>query len=1146
MSVDFKGYLKKLKVKQLKDLLKNINVLPIPKLKKDIVKVLSDNEDKFNKEGEKYNIIEQPKKEQEKTKIKPPTLAQQKRELKLKVKQPEDMTKEELIEAYRELDNIIQQQAKKKQVSFGKKILKKTGLKKLTPDELEQLSKEADYTQLLESRTALLGDKKITLQKHQKRFIEGFLYSNLKSAIMFHGVGTGKTFSAVGCVKSYLQIYPQNKVMIITPPALLFNFIDSMIDYGIDPRDKRFSYYSYVSFTNKKIDTTNSLMIIDEAHNMRTQIEYTETDTGKVERIYSGKRPYEAILRGANAHKVMLMTATPFINKPYDIENLLAIGDGRVSYNEEIFGTMVSDPQVRYDYFKYRISKFMNPINSEDFPDKIEKYVPIVIERATKDADRIYAMANRKTNPAYVYTRQASIDIGDGAKLKFIQKKLSENPTKKYVIYVSFHYAINDIEDALDKMNEKAVIISGRVSTLDKATAIDTYNNYDNENSEYYKKSRVMIISKAGAEGVSLTETRGIFVMDGVWNEALYVQIVARAIRYKSHANLPKEERYVEVYKLFNCFPNEAKILEKLNGGGKFNYKKFLDEFIEYKAMLARRKKQDETFDFRDLERSKKGSSERKQILQNMKYAKGRAGYVSKDIVDSFGGVPSTDFYMFVLQKSKQDVIDKLLTELEQVPELEKIITDMPEIQKLYKMVQKAYKKGDIVDNETIIKKLQSILGKEEAKAGLKLERAIDAKDSQLSQYLGKKKELTSLLKAKIKRRIKQEFFTPTKYVKELIQLSGLHLARKDRIYNCLETSAGWGNIVKGVIEVAEKKKLNIDFDLVEIQEENRKELKQIQDIIPHMVQLQKEPDFIQFLSSKKYDYVFTNPPFHLQQKYNKQYNQDVYSYHFIMRAYAMLKPLGILVAITGREWEQSDKAKEFYKEVGAKTINVSVNWSDDKALKKGMEISKLDITFIRIDKLNENPILDNKLIELTNKLVKDEERNKDKLGESLKNIEKEAIKDIQEEDLDFSKQVEQVKELKPPKLKKKVGKDIEKEAIEDIKKYIKKYDKEGIKENIPSPNLQNIKKYKDKQRDLIKLIDDKMKNITYLREFVSNNNELINEFNKVREEFNKKLSEHFWKNRETEIKPKEKTEKKRRIRRKKEIPISSIQTLRM
>ena len=72
------------------------------------------------------------------------------------------------------------------------------------------------------------------------------------------------------------------------------------------------------------------------------------------------------------------------------------------------------------------------------------------------------------------------------------------------------------------------------------------------------------------------------------------------------------------------------------------------------------------------------------------------------------------------------------------------------------------------------------------------------------------------------------------------------------------------------------------------------------------------------------------------------------------------------------------------------------------------------------------------------------------------------------------------------------------------------------------------------------------MKNITYLREFVSNNNELINEFNKVREEFNKKLSEHFWKNRETEKKPEEKPVLKRRIRRKKEIPISNIQTLRM
>lgn len=860
------------------------------------------------------------------------------------------------------------------QKAITKKILKKTGLKDLTDEELDQLRKERDYTTLLESKKSIIGDKKVVLQDHQKKFIESFLYSNLRSAIMFHGVGTGKTFTAVACVKSYMQLYPNNNVIVITPPALLFNFIDSMIAYGVDPRDKKFSYYSYVSFINKKVETKNALLIIDEAHNLRTEVNIVEDDEGKIMGANKGARPYETIIRSMKCHKVLLMTATPFINKPYDCENLLAIGDGRMPYSEDIFGTMISDPEVRYDYFKYRISKFINPENNEDFPNKIEKYVPIVVDRLSKESQKIYAQSNRKTNPAYVYSRQASINSD---KIDFVKKKIMSNPTKKYVIYVSFHRSIEKIKKIFSKVKEKVVEISGNINLIDKAIAIDTYNNFENKDSEYYKKSRIMIISKAGAEGVSLQQTRGIFIMDGVWNEALYTQIVARAIRYKSHDKLPKKERYVEVYKLFYCFDDEAVILEKLNKGGSFNFNKFLEDFATYKKVLKQNK---DTFNFMDFEQTKKGSVERKKLLQSMDYAKGRAGYITQDLMSSFRGTPSTDFYMFVLEKSKQDVIDRLLIELERAPNLEKIISDIPEVKKLYNKSQRKFKSGK---NVKIIEELQKILGTEEAKAGRKLKRIIDANESNLVKYIEKKKEVSSLLKAKIKRRIKQEFFTPTKYVNELIDLSGINNAKPNQIYNILEPSAGYGNIVKVVMNVAERKKLNIDFDLVEIQNDNRKELKQIEDIIPHMIHLQKEPDFIQFLSSKKYDYVFMNPPFHLQQKNNKQYNKDVYSFHFVMRAYAMLKKNGVLVAITGREWKDNKEAVKFYKDVNAKTIDVQVDWSDDKALKKGMEIKKLDITFIRIDKVDINPNQDNDLLEYTNKLVAKEKKTKGKTAKT-------------------------------------------------------------------------------------------------------------------------------------------------------------------
>lgn len=876
-----------------------------------------------------------------------------------------DSSANEILKLQKKVEELEAQLQKKelaKGKAFNRKLLRKTGLKQLSAEELEALKN--DYTNLLEGKTPLIeGQLSINLQEHQKKFIESFLYSNLRSAILFHGVGTGKTFSAVATTKAYLQLYPNNKVILVSPPALLFNFIDSMIAYGLNPQDKRFSYYSYTTFANKKIDVKDSLLIIDEAHNLRTQVDWSEgideKTGGSKEIVYKGKRPFLTIKKSKEAHKVMLLTATPFINKPYDIENLLAIGEGRLPYSEDIFGNMVSDDLGRYDYFKYRISKFINPTNDDNFPEKREKYVPIVVDRDSKEGRKIIAQAG-KMNPAYVYSRLASL-FSNGKKMDYIISEINKpiNKGKKFVIYTSFIKGVDKLVSKLKKDGIKDIgVISGEKNTIEKANDIEDYNN---------NKIKIMIITRAGAEGVSLNETRGIFVIDGVWNEALYTQIVARAIRYKSHSKLPKNERFVNVYKLFICYPDEGEILEKINKGGYFNYADWLNNLNLIKAQS--KKSKEKGFLIEKLAELKKGSEERREYLkENMKFAKGKSSYIVRDIFSNFSGLPSTDFYMFVLQKSKLSVIDNLIDELIKIPVIEKTITDMPEVKKLYDEIHNNPMKKA---NEDFIKDLQKILSVEEGKANTLLTRSIDNKESKLSQFIDKKKEVSALLKEKMKVRVKQEFFTPTEFVKDLIDLSGFEYTSNKKIYNILEPSAGWGNIIKGLLEVIQRKKLNVDIDLVEIQPDNRKELQKLSDIIPHMIHLQKEPDFLKFLSSKKYDFIFMNPPFYLQTKNNKEYLKDVYSYHFVMRAYAMLDVGGVLVAITGREWEKDEVAKSFYKQVNAKTINKTVKWGGE-GLKKGAEVSKLDITFIKIVKNKDNPKLDNELINLTNRLLKD------------------------------------------------------------------------------------------------------------------------------------------------------------------------------
>ena len=307
-------------------------------------------------------------------------------------------------------------------------IERKTGIARLTDLEAEELLNRQDYSNIYEGKNPLgkfEGKGKINLLEHQRKFLTGFFVGNLRSAIVYHGVGTGKTFSAVACCKLYLQLYPKGNVIVITPPAVLFNFIDSLAAYGVNPQDPRFQFLSYTKFQNNKtISTKDSLIIVDEAHNLRTEIigsiqeEAEVEDDGEVSNklkydlktIRKGKRPASLIIKGAEANKIVLLTATPFINSPYDIENLMAIGDSRFPLDKTLFGEKISSIDFRYDYFRYRISKYDRNFKKGDFPEMREKYVGLPVKEDDEKAKDLKALAGEE-NP-FIFSISSNFFIG--------------------------------------------------------------------------------------------------------------------------------------------------------------------------------------------------------------------------------------------------------------------------------------------------------------------------------------------------------------------------------------------------------------------------------------------------------------------------------------------------------------------------------------------------------------------------------------------------------------------------------------------------------------------------------------------------------------------------------------------------------------
>jgi hypothetical protein len=91
----------------------------------------------------------------------------------------------------------------------------------------------------------------------------------------------------------------------------------------------------------------------------------------------------------------------------------------------------------------------------------------------------------------------------------------------------------------------------------------------------YGELCKVFMITKAGAEGLSLYNIRTVHIMEPYWNKVLTDQVKGRAVRICSHKNLPVNERTVDVYTYLSVFNGPPSLTFQLKDGSKTS-----DEYI--------------------------------------------------------------------------------------------------------------------------------------------------------------------------------------------------------------------------------------------------------------------------------------------------------------------------------------------------------------------------------------------------------------------------------------------------------------------------------------------------------------------------------------------------------------------------------------
>jgi hypothetical protein len=842
--------------------------------------------------------------------------------------------------------------------------LKKIGLKKFNEEEEEKYKEEQKY------RNAFKTSKTIELQPHQFEFIKHFCLNDLKGALAFHGTGTGKTLTAVVTSNLYLSLYPDSKVIIISPSALLYNFVQGMIQFGLCPQDTRYNYYSYEKYIRNKELGDNSLVIIDEAHNLRTQIivnEYENPDTKKQEvSISKNKRGYIIKTCASDkAKKVLLLTATPFVNNLYDIENLLSMIDQREPNLPSTFYTMCASDNLIYDYMKYRISHFEKSQTSEYFPERREKLIPLYLE--DNDLNNYNRLLEEKSKAFFSGSRQLSNLFKEelNYKMVYVVEKIIKDDTTKNIVYTGFQDSgVKLLTRLLDNEDIGYKIISGDQNAKQKEEAKKYYNycNYvgdiEKDDKKYFNcKYRVLIITKAGSEGVDTIATNNIFLIDPNWNEAVAEQIIARAIRYKSHHTLPKNKRYVNVYRLLLVKPSDKEIIDKINSPQFNDYEIICKEYKEDRKQLNKLNLQkkggkitikDATNIMNDDEidkyKSLKTKEEREQYIKNLDFSRYKG---KNDLINIFNSkVPSIDLYIFILSKSKQKIINDMIKKFDTFQSFEMEEYEVQTVNKLFDLYSKQYKKEIFIESDK-----KYLFDVETVRNNI-----IDDQDDKINNYINSKryndiqdKIKSTQIKKALKSKIKQynQFFTNHKTVKDLIKFSSIENDKEYHL-NILEPTAGYGAIVEGLLETG----ISMKIDMCEIDDDNREVLNKLVMKAPDILCLNETKDFLKYLPSIQYDYIFMNPPFHL--KKNNYFKYDIYDIDFIIKAYPMLKIGGSIISITSTHFLRNKKHLEWLESHNFEYITKKIKWGGEKEGKLS-EIPSIEIAFIKIDRIDDD-----------------------------------------------------------------------------------------------------------------------------------------------------------------------------------------------
>ena len=429
------------------------------------------------------------------------------------------------------------------------------------------------------------------LRPHQQRVLDKLQKSD--GVIVAHQVGSGKTLTSIAA-----GIQSGMPMEVLTPASLVSNYGKEVAKHtkGTLPSIRVRSLPKAVSDAKKGIDVdTSGVLVIDEAHKLR--------NTGTATANYVG-------IPGRKAKKRLLLTGTPVYNRVSDIAPLVNIAAGETILPEnptEFKKRFIKETQAKvglisslrgikpgiikslknkeqlHEALVGRIDVHMG--DKDNFPSTsledvkvpmskkqlgVYKYhmkeIPFHLRAKIKGNMPLTKQESKGLNTFLTGVRQSSLsprpyianmtDQEEDENTPKIQEAAnrmiaaSKSDSKfKGLAYSNYKAGLNPYARALTRNKIPFRTFTGDMNKKEKQEAVKAFNS---------GAAKVMLVSSSGTEGLDLKGTRKVQILEPHFNESKIDQVIGRAVRYKSHAHLPTNDRNVHVERYFSAVPKSS------------------------------------------------------------------------------------------------------------------------------------------------------------------------------------------------------------------------------------------------------------------------------------------------------------------------------------------------------------------------------------------------------------------------------------------------------------------------------------------------------------------------------------------------------------------------------------------------------------